>query len=135
MGYYDLLQDTREKHCITIENIVLHRNCEGEEVVGRYEAGLTAKLVHLVEVAPVGIERVVALRTLDNKGRSQSKAGRVFESRRRRITPYSFERDWRIFRQCASVEGCVFCFLASRLNFRRRILASNKSSVSEPSVN
>ena len=68
MGYYDLLQDTREKHCITIENIVLHRNCEGEEVVGRYEAGLTAKLVHLVEVAPVGIERVVALRTLDNKG-------------------------------------------------------------------
>ena len=36
--------------------------------MGRYEAGLTAKLVHLVEVAPVGIERVVALRTLDNKG-------------------------------------------------------------------
>ena len=37
-------------------------------MVGGYEAGLTAQLVHLVEVAPVGIERVVALRTLDNKG-------------------------------------------------------------------
>jgi len=66
MGYYDLLQEKtlyyKRKHCITREI------CEGEEVVGRYEAGLTAQLVHLVEVAPVGIERVVALRTLDNKG-------------------------------------------------------------------
>jgi hypothetical protein len=32
-------------------------------------------------------------------------------------------------------EGCVSYFLASRLKFRRRILASSKSCVSEPSVN
>jgi len=66
MGYYDLLQE--ENIIIQEKTLYYKRNCEGEEVVGRYQAGLTAQLVHLVEVAPVGIERVVALRTLDNKG-------------------------------------------------------------------
>jgi hypothetical protein len=56
MGYYDLLQE--ENIIIQEKTLYYKRNCEGEEVVVRYEAGLTAQLVHLVEVAPVRIERI-----------------------------------------------------------------------------